>query len=524
MKPLREGAMVLGLALGGRILGFGRTVLTAAVAGAGPAADAFFVAFRIVGLLRAVMGGGLNAAFVPLFVRLTGNGRGRARAFSADALATTGAAAAAVAAIAAIAMPWAVQVSAPGLPDGTGPPAVPGLPDDLARSVTFARIMLPCLVFGALALVLRAVLNGLGRHGAGAAMPAAFNLAAIASLLTLEPLLPGPLHSLAAGIALGGAAQLALVAAACRRAGFAVPPALPRLRPETRTLFLRAAPAALGAGAVQATLLVDAGVASMLGPGAVSHLDYAARVTRLVPGLVGAAAATVLLPMLARAGGSAGSAVSNRTLEAVMLLGMPAAAALAVLAEPVTAALFRHGAFTAADAAATAEAMAAYAWALPAWVSAAVLANGFFAGGDTVTPTVLAAAGVAANLGLSLLLMEPLGHGGVALGTAAAAWLQCLGLCAVLMRRGVFRPDARLLRRVPAMAAASGAMALVLWLALPAPTAILHAGAWERGIVLAGLVALGFAAFVLFAALTGAARPREIVRAWGHEVPREENQ
>ena len=233
MKPLREGAMVLGLALGGRILGFGRTVLTAAVAGAGPAADAFFVAFRIVGLLRAVMGGGLNAAFVPLFVRLAGNGRGRARAFSADALATTGAAAAAVAAIAAIGMPWVVQVSAPGLPDGTGPPAVPGLPDDLARSVTFARIMLPCLVFGALALVLRAVLNGLGRHGAGAAMPAAFNLAAIASLLTLEPLLPGPLHSLAAGIALGGAAQLALVAAACRRAGFAVPPALPRLRPET---------------------------------------------------------------------------------------------------------------------------------------------------------------------------------------------------------------------------------------------------------------------------------------------------
>ena len=518
MKPLREGAMVLGLAFGGRSLGFGRTVLTAAVVGAGPAADAFFVAFRIVGLLRAVMGGGLNAAFVPLFVRLAGNGRGRARAFSADALATTGAAAAAVAVIAAIGMPWLVQVSAPGLP------AVPGLPDGLARSVTFARIMLPCLVFGALALVLRAVLNGLGRHAAGAALPAAFNLAAIAGLLALEPLLPGPLHALAAGIALGGAAQLALVGAACRRAGFAVPPALPRLRPDTRTLFLRAAPAALGAGAVQATLLVDAGVASMLGPGAVSHLDYAARVTRLVPGLVGAAAATVLLPMLARSGARAGSAVSNRTLEAVLLLGVPAAAALAVLAEPVTAALFRHGAFTAADAAATAEAMTAYAWALPAWVSAAVLANGFFAAGDTVTPTVLAAAGVAANLGLSLVLMEPLGHGGIALGTAAAVWLQCLGLGAVLVRRGIFRPDARLLRRVPAMAAASGAMALVLWLAQPAPAALLHAGAWERGIVLAGLVALGFAAFVVFAALTGAARPREIVRAWGHEVPREENQ
>ena len=518
MKPLRQGAMVLGLALAGRILGFARTVLTAAVAGAGPAADAFFVAFRIVGLLRAVMGGGLNAAFVPLFVRLAGKGHGRARAFSADVLATTGAAAAAVAVIAAIGMPWAVRVSAPGLPDA------PELPDGLARSVTFARMMLPCLVFGALALVLRAVLNGLGRHGAGAAMPAAFNLAAIAGLLALEPLLPGPLHALAAGIALGGAAQLALVAAACLGAGFGVPPAPPRLRPETRTLFLRAAPAALGAGAVQATLLVDAGVASMLGPGAVSHLDYAARVTRLVPGLVAAAAATVLLPMLARAGAGAGSAVSNRTLEAVLLLGMPAAAALAVLAEPVTAALFRHGAFTAADAAATAEAMAAYAWALPAWVSAAVLANGFFAGGDTVTPTVIAAAGVAANLGLSLLLMEPLGHGGVALGTAASAWLQCLGLCALLMRRGSFRPDARLLRKVPAMAAASVAMAIVLWLALPAPAAVLHADARERGIVLAGLVALGFAAFVLFAALTGAARPREVIRAWGHEVPREENQ
>ena len=511
MMLLREGATVLALSFAGRALGLARTVVAASWLGAGPSADAFFVAFRLFGLLRAVLaGGGLSAAFVPLFSRrLARDGPDAARAFAGDAFASLGAVLAAVTALAAIAMAWMVAAAAPGFA---------GDPGRLELAAALAHLMLPCLLLGGLALVLRAVLNGLDRFAAGAAMPALFNLAAMAGLLALEPVLPSAAHALAAGVAAAGAVQLAVLVLACRRARFALPLAPPCFDPEVRRLFRRAVPAALAVGAMQATLLVDAGVASLLPPGAVSHLDYAVRVTGLVPALVGGAAATVLLPLLSRADGRGVANATNRALEAVLLLGVPGAAALAVLSTTVAAALFHHGAFTAADASATARAIAAYALGLPAWLVTATLAPAFFARGDTATPLGAALAGVAANLGLSLLLAGPYGHTGIALATAVSAWLQGAVLAALLTRRGWFAPDRRLARKTPAIAAASGAMAGVLWLAESALGAGAEAGAVERAAVLAALVAGGLAAFALFAVLTGAAAPREIARAWRHEL------
>ena len=504
---LRAGALVSALTLAGRALGFARTVATAAALGAGGTADAFFVAFRLFGLLRAGLGaGGLRSAFVPLFShKLSAGGREAARRFCDDAFVSVLAALAAAGALGALAMPWLVEAVAPGLGGDAG---------RLELASTLGRIMLACLVLGGAALVLCAALNAVQRFAAGALMAVLFNLSALAGLFALGPLLASPAHGLAVGVAAAGALQLAVLAAACRRAGFGVRLAAPRFSGGVRRLFARAAPAAVGAGAMQATLLVDLGVATFLAPGAVSHLDYAARVSGLAPALAGGAAATVLLPALSRAGGAGGPAV-NRTLEAVLVVSVPAAVSLALIAGPLAAALFQHGAFTAADTAATARAIAGYAAGLPAWVSAAVLAAALFARGDTATPMAAALAAVAVNLGLSLALMGPLGHGGIALATAAAAWLQAGALLAVLMRRRAVAPDRRLGLRLAAVAASSAAAGAVLWLlreALGDGT-----GAAGRAAVLAALVAAGLGAFALCALASGAVRPRELAAAWRRE-------
>ncbi len=505
MSLLRSGALVSGLTLAGRALGYARTAAAAALLGAGGAADALFIALRLLGLLRAgLAAGGVREAFVPPVARrLAVDGPEAARRLAGDAFVSILAALCCAAAVAALAMPWLVRMAAPGLATDPG---------RLDLAVTPARVMLPFLVLGGPALVLCAVLNGAGRFAAAASMAALFNLSALAGLFALGPLLASPAHGLAAGVAAAGAVQLVLLVPACRRAGLGFRPRLPRFGPEVRLLFRRAAPAAVSAGAMQAVLLVDLGVATLLGPGAASHLDYAARVSGLGPALLGVAAATVLLPALARADGRGVDRAVNRTLEAVLLLGVPGAAALAAGAEPLAAALFRHGEFTQADAAATAQAIAAYAIGLPAWISAATLASVLFARSEPGPAMGAAVAAVAVNLGLSLLLTGPLGHTGIALATAASAWLHAALLLAVLLRRRAFAPDRRLGARLRAIGITGAATGLGVWLARGALGE--WSGVGERVAVLAALGAAGMAAFALAAAASGALGLRELAAAW----------
>ena len=274
----------------------------------------------------------------------------------------------------------------------------------------------------------------------------------------------------------------------------------------------------VGAAAVQIALLVDLAVASMLPAGTVSYLSYANRVAHLLPSVVGVAAATALLPYLSHRTGGGGAAAAaqatSRTLEVGLLLSLPGAAALVVIAEPAIATLFQRGAFTSAATAATAPALAAYAAGLPAWILIQTLGSVFFARGDTYVPMSAAAAAVVLNLALSLLLMGPLLHLGIALATAVAAWFHAIVLLAVLQRRGWFVPDARLRRKMPAIATASVVMAGVLWLVRLAFGDLPAASETQRLTALALLVAAGLVSFATLAWVTRALRLGDIVRAW----------
>jgi putative peptidoglycan lipid II flippase len=272
----------------------------------------------------------------------------------------------------------------------------------------------------------------------------------------------------------------------------------------------------LGAGVTQVNLLISTALASFLPGGSVSYLYYADRLNQLPLGVVGIAVGTAILPPLSRqlrlGDRTAAAATQNRGLELALLLTLPAAVGLAALATPILAALFQRGAFNAADTAATAAALAAYAAGLPAFVLVKVLAPAFFARHDTKTPVRIAIAAMAVNLCLTIGLMQVLAHVGIALATTCAGWVNALSLLAVLARRGDFRLDRRGRRSLPRIAVAAAGMGAVLLLMRAAFGVALTGPPLLRIGTLAGFIAVGLVSFILFALVLGVAEWREL---WG---------
>jgi putative peptidoglycan lipid II flippase len=246
----------------------------------------------------------------------------------------------------------------------------------------------------------------------------------------------------------------------------------------------------------------------------VSSLSSTDRLNQLPLGVVGIAVGTAILPPLSRqvrTGDLAGAAATqNRGVELAVLLTLPAAAALMVLAEPILAVLFERGAFGAAATAATAAALAAYAAGLPAFVLVKVLAPAFFAHRDTATPVKVAVGSMAVNLALTLLLMRFFAHVGVAVALSCAGWMQALVLMFLLARSGRFQLDRRTAGKIPRIAAATAGMAAVLIALriLLAPT--LAGPAMLRFAALAGLIAAGLVSFAILILAVGVTGWREL--------------
>ncbi len=506
MALLRSAATVAGYTMLSRVLGFVRDVLIAAVLGAEDVADAFFVAFRIPNLFRRLAAeGAFAAAFVPLFSRhLETDGRAAARAFAEQTLAVLLTSLLLFTILAEIAMPWLMHVIAFGFAEEAGK-------FDLA--VQFARLSFPYLLFMALVALLGGVLNSLYRFAAAAAAPVVLNVVLITALLGFADAGATPGHALAWGVAAAGAGQFVWLVAACHRAGMRLRLPRPRLTPNIRRLMRLMAPLGLTAGVLQINLLVGTVIAT-LQDGAVSYLYYADRVYQLPLGVVGIAIGTALLPTLSRKlrGGAPRAAIDSqaRALEFSLLLTLPAAAALMVIAGPIVSVLFERGAFGPAAADATAAALVAFAFGLPAYVLVKVLSPGFFAREDTTTPLRVSVVAVLTNIALSLALFWPLGHVGIALATALAAWLHAALFWLILKRRGFLEIDERLRSRLPRMAIASAVMAAALWLIAWALDAPLSAAIGPRIAALAGLVVAGFAVFAVSAQLIGAASLRDL--------------
>jgi putative peptidoglycan lipid II flippase len=501
---LRGIVTVGGWTMLSRILGFARDMLIAAMLGAGPVADAFFVALKLPNLFRRLFGeGAFNVAFIPAFTgMLAAEGPDAARRFAREAFSVLAFWLAGLTIVGEIFMPQLMAVLAPGFADD---------PTKFVLTVTLSRITFPYLLLICLAALVAGVLNGMGRFTAASASYVLFNVVSMAFMIGLSPYVPTAGHALAWGVTASGVAQLGLLMWASARAGMALGLPRPRMTPQMRVLFRRMAPGLVGAGVTQLNLAVDVIIASLLPAGTVAVLYYADRVNQLPLGVIGTAIGTALLPALSRQvrSGEAAAAINtmNRAMELALALTLPAAVALIVSGFPIIWTLFGRGAFAPQDAVFSAQSLAAYAAGLPAFVAVKVLQPAFFARGDTATPVKVAVGCVVLNLVLNVAFMAPLRHIGPALATSIASSVNVAALALVLMRQGHLRLDTRLLGRAPRIVLTALAMAAVLvllgHLLFADPFALPRQSSTSRLIGLAVLVGTGMLTYGVIGQLLG---------------------
>jgi putative peptidoglycan lipid II flippase len=493
---LRHILSVGGWTLVSRVTGFARDVVIAAVMGVGPVADAFVVALRLPNHFRAIFGeGAFNAAFVPAYARMRETkGPADAQKFADRVFTLMLAVQVALLVAALVGMPWVVRLLAPGFSADS---------QKFALAVTLTRITFPYLLFVTLVTLLSGLLNAHERFAAAAAAPILLNVSMVAAL-GLAFLFPTAGHAAAWGVAAAGVLELALVWADARRAGIAPALARPRLDEAMRTFFKALGPAVVGSAGIQIAMFADTIIASFLPTGAVSSLYYADRLYQLPVGVIGIAAGTVLLPEMSRrlaAGDTAGAhGAQNRALGFTLALAVPFAVAFLIVPDLIMAALFRRGAFDLAAAERAGAVLAAYAVGLPAVVLIRSAVASFYARSDTLTPVIAALVAVAVNVVLKIVLTRPFGVVGLALATAAGAWVNVALLFALSWRRDWTAPSAALGRTIVAVVAAGLVLSLYTVLA-QAPIARVTAPLtmWRDETALAALALSG--AFVYGAAL-----------------------
>ncbi|MEQ7872508.1 murein biosynthesis integral membrane protein MurJ [Sphingomonas sp. ASV193] len=494
-----------GLTLVSRVAGFAREMLMSRVMGASWQADAFFVAFRLPNTFRRLFGeGAFSAGFVPLYAqRLHGpGGNEEARHFSEEVLAVFLPTLVLFTALFQVIMPLFVE-------------AISGyVGDKLALATFLTRITFPYLVLISLVSLFSGILNSLARFTAAAFAPALLNLAMLTALIVDRRGGEGTATTLAIAVTLGGVLQIALLVAACARAGIVLKWRKPTITPGVRQFVRVVVPATLGAGVYQISAFIDTFFLTRIGTGAMSYFNYADRLNQLPLGVIGAALGTAILPQVSRHVGAGenveAARVQGQAAELAMLLCLPAALALAVSAGPLVFALFQGGHFTAEDARLSALTLSIIVLGLPAYVLVKVLTPGFYARQDTATPVKTAAFVLAANIVLNFVLIPPFKIAGLASAIAICSWLNCLILYTILHRRGHFRIEPWLASRVLRQLAAAAAMVAALF-------AIKYALAgWFDGSVghrMAGVVALvggGMAVYFPLVLLVGGTDTSEL--------------
>lgn len=494
-KLLKSTLVTAGMTLVSRISGLVRDIVFARLIGAGigVSADAFYVAFRIPNFLRRIFGEGAFAqAFVPVFSEYKTRGDGAAaRAFVDHVAGVLTLVLVIVTALGTLAAPVIVTILAPGFVDE---------PNKYSLTVSMLRIMFPYLLFISLVAMAGGILNTHGRFGVPAFTPVLLNLSMIGAALWLAPLMAKPVVGLAWGVFIAGVAQLAFQLPALRRIGL-----LPRPRPRfhdpgVRRVFTLMLPAIFSVSVGQVNLLVNTLLASFLVTGSVSWLYYSDRLMEFPLGVFGVALGTVILPSLSRKHARASTEEFSHTLDWALrmacVISIPAMVALFVLSDVLFITIFKYGAFTALDVTMSSRALMAFVAALPAFVLIKILAPGFYARQDTKTPMRIAVIAVGVNVLLSLVLVWPLAHVGLALATSGAAVINAWLLYRGLRRAEVYYPDAGWGWFLAKVCLASAVMGAVLLWDSQHTAAWLNATALERVARLAFWVVVGMLVYI----------------------------
>ncbi len=421
-----------------RVLGFIRDIVIARFFGAGVGTDAFFVAFKIPNFMRRLFAeGAFSQAFVPVLSEYKENQSTEALKELIEKTAGTLATVLFfITLIGVIAAPLLIYIFAPGF-------AADGSRHDLA--VDMLRLTFPYLFFISLTAMAGGVLNTYGKFAIPAITPVFLNLSFLAAIFCLSPLLDEPIMALAWGVLLAGIVQLAFQFPYLNKLGL-----MPRLKFDRNHVGVKKImnlmlPALFGVSVTQINLLVDTLLASFLVTGSVSWLYFSDRLVEFPLGIFGIALATVVLPRLSKIHAANKpeefSASLDSGLRLVVLLGLPAAAALFFLAQPMLATLFQYDAFTTYDVDMASLSLMAYAIGLPAFILVKVLVPGFTSRQDMKTPVRIGVIAVGANMIMSVSLVFFFQHAGLALATSLAAFINAGLLFRMLLKQGIFVPQ-----------------------------------------------------------------------------------
>jgi putative peptidoglycan lipid II flippase len=450
-----------GYTLLSRLTGFARDIMLAAILGAGPAADAFFVALRLPNHFRAIFAeGAFNAAFVPAYAHVSGERGEKSASLFADRIFTLLFVSQVVLLVAAwLFMPQAMSLLAPGFTDDA---------EQRRLAIELTRITFPYLLLITLVTLYGGILNVMHRFASAAAASILLNISMMATL-AVAVFFPTPGHAAAWGVLISGFLQYFLLAGDLATHG-----GLPRFAPlkldeDVRAFFRALGPATIGSMGTQVALFADTIIATFLPAGALSALYYADRLNQLPIGVIGIAVGTVLLPEMSRRLTSEDheGALSSqrRAFDFTLLLSVPFVTAFLVVPDQIMRAMFARGAFTKGDAAAAGATLAAYAVGLIPFVLIRSAVATFYARRDTATPVKAALIGVAVNVALKIALVGPLAQVGLAFATAVGAWINLSLVIAFAARAGYLQLDAALTRSLIKFGAAGAVLAAALWLA-----------------------------------------------------------
>lgn len=450
-----------GYTLLSRLTGFARDIMLAAILGAGPVADAFFVAFRLPNHFRAIFAeGAFNAAFVPAYAHVHGeSGEASASLFADRIFSLLFLSQVVLLVLAWLFMPQAMSILAPGFTDDV---------EQRWLAIELTRITFPYLLLITLVTLYGGMLNVMQRFASAAAASIFLNIAMMATL-ALAAFFPTAGHAAAWGVLISGFLQYFLLAGDLATHG-----GLPRFAPlkwdeDIRGFFRALGPATVGSMGTQVAMFADTIIATFLPAGALSALYYADRLNQLPIGVIGIAIGTVLLPEMSRrltAEDHEGAMASQRrAFDFTLLFSVPFVAAFLAVPDVVTRALFARGAFTRADAAAAGATLAAYAIGLIPFVLIRSAVATFYARKNTATPVKASLTGLAVNVMLKVALMGSLAQVGLALATAVGAWINLLLVLGFAVRAGYLVLDRILIRSLTKFFASGIVLAAALWLA-----------------------------------------------------------
>jgi putative peptidoglycan lipid II flippase len=507
MGLLRSTAVTGGMTLVSRVSGFLRDVVFAYVFGAGPATDAFFVAFKIPNFLRRLFAEGAFAqAFVPVLSEYkTQRDKEAVRDLVRHVSGTLAVLLFILTVLAVVAAPILVMVFAPGFVRD---------PAKFDLTAEMLRLTFPYLMFIALTALAGSVLNTFGRFAIPAVTPVLLNLCLIAAALWLAPQMDQPIMALAWGVFLAGVVQLAFQFPALAREGLLLRPRWGWRHAGVRRVIKLMIPALFGSSVMQINLLFDTLIASFLVSGSVTWLFYADRMVEFPLGVFGIALATVILPSLSHKHASNDAQAFSRTLDWalrwVLVLGTPAAIALVILAGPILSTLFQHGQFGPEDVEMAALALMAYGFGLLGFILVKVLAPGFYARQDTRTPVRVGLIAMAVNIGGNILFVVPWAlsglsgpHAGLALATTVSSFVNAMLLFRGLKRAGVYRARSGWSRLASQVVIANAVLAALLVWQAGELTGWVEASVVDRATRLGVCIVSGAAAYFLSLWVTG---------------------